>query len=135
MATLEAVMGVTKQHWQKVAAGLLLRLGEKIDSKELAKELGFESHVMLAILLAMKHRKLIQMNYRVYHACSVKPVAERAMENGFQPVPWTCPGCQKLVRGQDELRYSTGFDVPSDLSLSQIMSASTIPAHEVKTKQ
>lgn len=39
------------------------------------------------------------------------PVARRRFDEGFQPVPWTCPRCKRCVGHRDDLRYQFEADV------------------------
>lgn len=58
----------------------------------------------LAVVMAMSIDREVAVYIAVYHSCSRKRVALRALADGFQPCPWTCERCGETVQ-RDALKY------------------------------
>lgn len=115
----DEVEGVTPAYWALVQQYLLDHRGQTLPVDQLATTLSLPRVTALAIVIALGEQRLVEPRYAVYHNCSESPVSDRAMTNGFQPVPWTCPGCGQTVKGQDGLRYDVVCFVPQPESENQ----------------
>lgn len=113
----DAVEGVDASTWRRLGALLMAHRGKGLMPHDIANRLGIHRHPVMAIIIVLGRQSLVKRRYCIYHRCSEAPVDYRDFEDGFQPTPWVCPGCDEEISSPDELRYDLLCLVPQRLDL------------------
>jgi hypothetical protein len=109
------VPAVTRSQWNKLETAL--RAGPRAYTlDQLVSLMGIERTLAFGVMIATATEGLADNEWLVFH-CKEEPVAFRPFSQGFQPSPWTCPGCKVRIIDPDALRYDMRCTIQGPLTI------------------
>lgn len=88
----------------------LFKSREAIMLHELATATGYSREESMQLLMFLYDLRLIKPFLLVYHKEHLDvPIQTRDLLEGFPPVPFTCPECEREITQKDQLSYDFLF--------------------------
>ena len=106
----------SSERLEKCVGFLFERNGRGFSAHAMAIQTGLSFEDALVAAMLLSRRKKASRLWSIYHECSEHRVSSRPFSEGFQPVPWRCPDCQREVIDPNALTYELNFLLTGDFN-------------------